>query len=48
MYYEPTDQELQEIEDNPVDTSNAEEVTDDLYEQPIRANIALGVVDNYD
>jgi len=29
---EPTTEELQEIENNPVDTSDAEEVTDDLYE----------------
>ncbi len=28
---EPTTEELQEIENNPVDTSNAEDVTDDLY-----------------
>lgn len=28
---EPTTEELQEIENNPVDTSDAEEVTDDLY-----------------
>ena len=32
MYYEPTDQELREIEANPVDTSKATEVTEDLYE----------------
>ena len=29
---DPPDEVLQEIEDNPVDTSDAEEVTDDLYE----------------
>lgn len=30
--FDPTDEELREIEDNPVDISDWDEVTDDMYD----------------